>query len=450
MMGLKGKKVTVVGLGNSGLNAAILLDEIGAYVRVTDNSDNDDIRSNVERLEHRNIEIELGSHTRPFFEESDLVVLSPGADDSSPAVKWAKELKIPITGEMELGCRFCKGKIIAITGTNGKTTVTELTGNILKDANMEVVVCGNVGNSLCGEVERITPRHWVVLEVSSFQLERIGNFRPHIAVILNVTDDHLDRHGSFGTYFDTKLKTFANQRKEDTLVLNHDAKNLRDLEERAPSKVFFYSKFDEVKGAFTRGGKLFCNVGDIEREVCSIEDIRLKGLHNLENVLASSLIAVLAGARASSIRMGVRGFEGLEHRLQTVDTIDGVEFVNDSKSTTVDSTLRALEAMPGRILLIAGGRDKNSDFGVLRDTITEKVKALILLGEAKEKIRDFIDGSVSTYMVNTLEEAVKEARQLAESGDCVLLSPMCASFDMFKNYKERGEFFKRAVRNLKR
>jgi UDP-N-acetylmuramoylalanine--D-glutamate ligase len=445
-MELKGRKVTVVGLGNSGLNAAILLDDIGARVFATDSQDTPAARSAAEALKKRKIEIETGGHSEEFFRGSELVVLSPGVENSSPAVILAGRLKIPIIGEMELGYLFCKGRIIAVTGTNGKSTITTLIGRMLEDGGRDVVACGNIGNSLCGEISRIKNDTWVSLEVSSFQLERIEKFKPRIALILNITDDHMDRYAAFTDYFNQKLKVFRNQDEEDCLILNYDAENLRALKGVARSKTLFYSRTRRASGAYVKDGKITVVSGTgSETEVCGLVDIRLKGLHNVENVLASSLTAIIAGVEPSSVRNTIMNFKGLAHRFETVDVIDGVEYIDDSKGTTVDSTCRALESCRKPVILIAGGRDKNSDYSVMNDIVKDKVRALVLIGEARQAIKKVLGRFVSTYEAKDMPEAVETARRISDKDQIVLLSPMCSSFDMFSSYKERGEAFRQAV-----
>ena len=450
-MELKNKKVTVVGLGNSGLNAAILLHDVGARVFVTDSQNTPATRNAAQALKKRNIEIEIGGHSEEFFKESELVVLSPGVEDTSPAVKFAGKMNIPTIGEMELGYRFCKGKIIAVTGTNGKSTVTTLIGKMLKDSGTDAVTCGNIGNSLCGEIPRIKEDTWVALEVSSFQLERIEEFKPRIALILNITDDHMDRYARLTDYFNQKLKVFCNQDKEDYLILNYDAENLRTLNGVARSKTLFYSRTRRAHGAYVKDGKIKAVSGSgAEIEICPLADITLKGLHNIENVLASSLAAVLAGVQPSSIRNTVMDFKGLPHRFETVDTIDGVEYIDDSKGTTVDSTYRALESCRKPVILIAGGKDKNSDYSVIGEMVKKKVKSLVLIGEARPAIKKVLGRLVNTYEAKNMFEAVEIAFKISDKDQIVLLSPMCSSFDMFSSYKERGEVFKDAVGRVKK
>jgi len=445
---MKNKIVTVIGLGNSGLNAALLLKDLGAIARVTEGADNAHIRKNAAKLGEKGIAYELGAHTKDFIENSGLVVVSPGVEDSSPAVRWANELNVPIISEMELGYRFCKGKIIAITGTNGKSTVTTLIGEMLKDGGKDTVVCGNIGNSLCGEISRINKDTWVVLEVSSFQLERVVDFKPAIAIILNITDDHMDRYKKLEHYFNEKLKVFRNQDEKDILILNRDARELDGLEKKTRSKVLYYSRLFRVNGSFLKGSRIVCAAGSKEEDVCGLEDIKLKGLHNIENVLVSVLAGTLAGVKPVSMKVTIKNFTGLRHRFETVSVIGGVEYVDDSKGTTVDSTLRALESCDKPVILIAGGKDKKSDYSTIRDIVKNKVKSLVLIGEARNRIRELLGGVVETRDASTMQEAVELSGKLAKAGDLVLLSPMCSSFDMFKDYKERGDVFKKAVLEL--
>jgi len=425
-MNLKGKKVTVIGLGNSGSSAAVLARDNGAEVRVTDAGDPSALREARENLEAKGIKVETGAHTEGFVKGADIVVVSPGVEETSPALKWARLHKVPVIGEMELGYRFCKGRIIAITGTNGKSTVTTLIGRILKDAGLDAVVCGNIGNSLSGEIKKISKDTWVVLEVSSFQLETIVDFKPHIAVILNITDDHMDRYTKFSDYFAEKLKVFRNQDENDHLVLNYDAENLRALGKAAKSKVSFYRRSEA--DAFDTG---------------------LKGTHNTENILASILVASIAGAKMPSMLKTIKDFNGLPHRFETVAIIDGVEYIDDSKGTTVDSTARAVDSCKTPVILIAGGKDKHSDYGAIRPKIEAKVKELILIGEAAGAIRKALIGACAMHDARDMDEAVGLARRLAKKGDSVLLSPMCSSFDMYKNYKHRGEVFRKAVDGIR-
>ncbi|MDD3905890.1 MAG: UDP-N-acetylmuramoyl-L-alanine--D-glutamate ligase [Candidatus Omnitrophica bacterium] len=448
-MNVKNKTITVVGLGNSGVNAALLLQARGAMVKITDSADTPATERAARRLEEAGVLVETGGHSEGFVKGSDLVVLSPGVEDSSPVIKWAAQLGIPVMGEMELGYRFCKGKIIAITGTNGKSTVTTLIGEMLKMGGKDTVVCGNIGNSLCGEIPRIKDDTWVVLEVSSFQLEKIEKFKPAVAVILNIRDDHMDRYTKFSDYFNEKLKIFAKQDVDDFLILNKDADELKNIPGMADAKKLFYSRLGRTGGAYVEDGKFFCTLRGKTEEICRVTDMRLKGLHNVENAMASMLAAGCAGVDASSIKKALISFTGLAHRFETVDTIDGVEYVDDSKGTTVDSTRRALESCTKPVILIAGGKDKHSDYSAVRDIVKEKVKRIVLIGEARGAIRSALTGTVEMVEACDMRDAVSMARSFATADSLVLLSPMCSSFDMFSSYKERGEVFKRAVKELK-
>jgi UDP-N-acetylmuramoylalanine--D-glutamate ligase len=425
-MQFNNKRVTVVGLGNSGVNAAKLLRSRGAEVFATDSGDTVVLKKTAKDLENAGCRVEIGGHTEAFIKNSDLVVISPGIENSSPALKWARQHRIRMIGEMELGYRFCRGRIIAITGTNGKSTVTTLVGQILKDAGKDAVVCGNIGNSLCGEISRINENTWVVLEVSSFQLESIDKFRPYIAVILNITDDHMDRYSKLSDYRAEKLKIFRNQAKDDILILNGDAAELKELEKMAASKVMLYKK--EGSGVF---------------------ETSLKGTHNYENIIVSRLIGSLAGVDDASIRRTVKSFKALSHRFETVRVKNGVEYIDDSKGTTVDSTLRALQSCDRPVILIAGGKDKHSDYGYVRKAVADKAKAVILIGEAALAIRKALAGATELYDAADMASAVRKAGELARSGEIVLLSPMCSSFDMFSSYKERGDVFRKAVEALR-
>ena len=449
-MDLKNKRVTVIGLGNSGVNASLLLKNAGAIVWATDSQDTPSVRKSCAALEKNGIQYEIGKHTEGFIKGSDLVVVSPGVDDFSPAVKWAMKYDIPVIGEMELGYRFCKGRIIAVTGTNGKSTVTTLIGEILKQGGEDAVVCGNIGNSLCGEIDKIKEDTWVALEVSSFQLEKIKDFKPHIALILNITDDHMDRYTKSSDYYNEKLKIFSNQDENDILILNYDAENLREIKNIAGSKVLFYSRMWKTNGSYVKGGDVWCiGPSGKEENICPVGEVKLRGLYNIENILASVLAGSICGIAPSSIKNTITTFSGLSHRFETVAMIDGVEYIDDSKGTTVDSTIRALESCAKPVVLIAGGKDKNSDYAAARSMVENKVKDLILIGEAACAIKKALGQNVNTHDAKDMLDAVRIAAGLAKKNYAVLLSPMCSSFDMFSSYKERGEVFKKCVFGLK-
>lgn len=427
----KDKKITVVGLARSGMAAAFLLRKRGAEVYATDCGNSDDLRKNAKLVAKKGIRVEIGTHTRGFVKRKDLVVISPGVPEDSPVLKWAAEEKIPVIGEVELGYLCCDAPIIAVTGTNGKSTTTTLIGEILKKAGRKAVVCGNIGNPFCGEISKVKKNSVVVLEVSSFQLESIKEFRPYVAVVLNISQNHFDRHPDLKSYIKAKARIFENQKRSDWAVLNYDDPLVRGLKAKTKSKTIFFSR---KKG--------------IPKMVCRKEELKIRGEHNIENVLACLCVASIFGVKPGVIRKALLAFKGLEHRFEHVADIGGIEFINDSKGTTVLATMMALESCDKPVILIAGGHDKGSDFRRARPVIASKVKVLILIGEAKDKIRKHLNGAVPSIEAGSMEDAVKKAYSSADSGDCVLLSPMCASFDMFRNFEERGKVFKQAVKGL--
>ena len=429
-MNLAGLKVVVVGIARSGLSAALFLKSKGATVYATDSGDSQEVRGNAEKLKNHGIDAETGGHTESFVKGKELMVVSPGVDSSSEVIGWGKKYGLHIISEMELGYLFCKGRIIAVTGTNGKSTTTELIGNIIRESGLPVAVCGNIGNPFTNEIENITPSHFVVLEVSSFQLEWVEKFKPYISIILNITDDHLDRHKGFAEYANLKKRIYMNQDSEDFLILNHEDPNLAGSDKNVSPKILYFSRE---------------NVKDIQ----PIDSANLKGLHNLDNIMASVWACRIIGIGQAHINRGISSFSALPHRFQTVAEVDGIEFIDDSKATNVDATLKALLSLDKPIILIAGGRDKEGNFSLIRDVVRRKVRELVLIGEAKEKIKSFMNGATSIHEAGSLKEAVELAARIAHKGEAVLLSPMCASFDMFKDYAARGECFTNAVQGLK-
>ncbi len=433
MNNFKGKKVTVAGLAKSGIAAALLLKSRGAVVRATDSGDSKDLRRAKRELMARGIAVELGGHSRGCVEGADLLVISPGVPECSPVLKWARDLGIPVIGEIELGYLCCPAPIVAVTGTNGKSTTTTLIGRILKEGGKHAVVCGNIGNPFCGEISRVRKDSVVVLEVSSFQLESVRTFRPRVSVVLNISQNHFDRHPDLKAYIKAKARIFENQGKTDRTVLNFDDPLTRKLASSTRAKVLFYSR---------RKG--------FPVPVCRQEEMRIKGAHNMENLLACQSVASIFGIGRRKVRQAVMGFKGLEHRFERVREIGGVEFINDSKGTTVLATVMALESCSRPVILIAGGHDKGSDFARASRAVASKVKKLVLIGEAKGKIKKQLGNNAPCVFAGSMKDAVRKAFALASRGDCVLLSPMCASFDMFRNFEERGRVFKDEVRSLKK
>ncbi len=453
-MDVRGKKVTVVGLGRSGLAAAQLLVNLGAEVTVTDKSSAEAVKKRAEKLKvWGSVKVEVGKHSQEAIEGADLIVVSPGVPPDSPPFTLAREKGIPLMGELELGACRCPAPIIAVTGTNGKSTTVTLTGEILKATGRKVIVAGNIGNALCAKAGELSKDDLAVVEVSSFQLETIGSFKPFIAVILNVSADHLDRyHNSFSSYLKVKERLLSYQEAEDFAVLNADDDNLYkdSLYPAGRSRTFFFSRQRRLReGVFVEGGKIISQWGGKRVVILACDELNIEGTHNLENALAATAIAVICKVEPRIIAGVLRRFPGLPHRLEFVDDIGGVRFINDSKGTNVGAVARSLESLKGAVILIAGGRDKGGDYSILKDLIREKVKALILLGEAKDKIKKALAGTTSIKEVDSLEEAVKVSYSLAVRGETVLLSPACASFDMFKNFEERGRVFKKAVGQLR-
>ena len=410
----KAKNVTIVGLARSGLACANLLHSLGARVCITDNKDNTQTRSFMVRLCSKDIQVELGTHSEDFIKQAELVIISPGVADNAQPIIWAKEFSKPVISEVELASMLCPADIIAVTGSNGKTTVTTLIGKIITEAQKKVFVCGNIGNPFSGEVEKLKKGDFVVLEASSFQLETINKFKPKIAVIINLTPNHLDRYKNIQQYLDAKKRIFMNQDKKDFLVLNADDPLLRAVAPESKSKVFFFNK----QGTLNPNQNAVIAVG-------KILGIKLEKMLNV-----------------------FQNFKGIEHRMEEVAEINGVKFINDSKATTADSAIWAISNISTPIILIAGGRHKGINYRVILDAAKNKVKQAILIGEAKDIIAIDLEGAFPIDKVNTLKEAIIRAYESAKSGDHVLFSPMCSSFDMFKDYEQRGEAFKKIVLDL--
>jgi len=450
-LNLKNKNVTVVGLGKSGFAAAEFLKKQGTKARATEGSAKDSVACLAKRLVEDGIKVEIGRHTEEFLKGTDLFVTSPGVPDTAMPLKWAKENKIKVIDEIELAYRFCKAPIIAITGTNGKSTTTSLIGHILNNCGKKAVVCGNIGNPFSAQIKNLKKDDIVVLEASSFQLSRIDKFRPKVALFLNASQNHLDRHSDFDEYFNAKMRVFENQTTADWAVINYEDKNLARATKKIKAKKIFFSPDCRVAGknyASVDKGTLFVSINKKRFDVCSVDDLKIKGRHNIENALAAISAVCVLGIPALKIREAIKTFEGLEHRCEYVATIEGVKFVNDSKSTTPDATIKALTLCEGKVILIAGGRDKNSDFVPLRGYLKDKVKTLILIGEAKEKIKNALLNYVRIEQADTLDSAVQSAFKMAEKSETVLLSPMCTSFDMFEDFQHRGRMFKDSVKRL--
>ena len=449
-MELTNKRVLVVGLGKSGLAAAHFLKAHGARVTVSDARPITLIKELSSLLDEGFI-VEAGSHGLLTFRRQDLIVVSPGVPMATPELMTVRAVGAHIIGELELGAQFLQGEVIAITGSNGKTTTTALLGEILKASGRPTLVGGNIGRPVTAMVAESTPETWSVLEVSSFQLETVETFKPRIAVVLNITPDHLDRHGTFAAYAAAKARITERQTPADFLILNAEDAPTQGIAAKTNARIYWFSARRQIKqGAFVHGESVFfiAKEGTTPEPVMPVAEIGLAGRHNVENVLAAVCAARLAGVPSEVIRKAVAAFRAVEHRLEFVRELHGVRYFNDSKATNVDATAKAVEAFPGGILLILGGKDKDSDYSVLAPLLRQRVQTVITIGSAAEKIEHQLAGVVKIERAGTMERAVALAREQADPGDVVLLAPACASFDQFENYEHRGRVFKDLARQL--
>jgi UDP-N-acetylmuramoylalanine--D-glutamate ligase len=451
IMELKNKRVLVVGLGKSGRAAALFLRDRGARVTVSDARSVAALEKEIPALLDAGIMVEAGGHGLLTFRRQDLIVVSPGVPFDTPELKQVRAFGLPIIGELELASRFLRGRVAAITGSNGKTTTTALLGKIFADSGRPTLVGGNIGTPVIELVGQSTAATMTVLEVSSFQLETVEEFHPHIAVVLNITPDHLDRHGTFATYAAAKARITGRQTASDFLVLNGEDTPTQMIAGKTQAQVFWFSGRRPIKqGAFVHGESVLFvpREGAKAEPVMPVAEIPLRGEHNVENVLAAVCAARLGGVEAESIRASVASFKAVEHRLEFVAAVRGVEYYNDSKATNVDATRKALEAFAGGVHLILGGKDKDSDYGELADLVRARVEIVYTIGSAAEKIERQLAGVVKMVSAGTLDAAVAKAADSAVAGEVVLLAPACASFDQFANYEERGRVFKELVMRL--
>jgi UDP-N-acetylmuramoylalanine--D-glutamate ligase len=440
----KGKRVTVVGMARSGIAAARALHALGALVTVTDKKPLDQLAAQVKALGVVGVTIVAGGHPERIFFETDLIVLSPGVPKIAPILE-AQRHGVRVISELELAWQLSDAPYVGITGTNGKSTVTTLVGLMLARAKKKVLVAGNIGNALTEDIALLRDRDWIVAELSSFQLEDIVTFRPRVAAILNVTQDHLDRYHSVDEYGEAKARIFLNQRKEDLLVLNFDDPLVKSYALRTSATVVPFSRLLRFSpGACVLNGYLTVH----NKRIIHVKEIRITGVHNLENSLAAAALAMSAGADPKSVAAVLREFPGLEHRLEFVRKKGGVTYINDSKGTNVGAVVKSVEGFTDPVILIAGGLDKGSDFSPLYGLFKQKVKLLVLIGKAADKMAKVLGTSTETVFAKTLQDAVQLASKRAKRGDVVLLSPACASFDMFKDFEDRGRQFKEAVNAL--
>jgi UDP-N-acetylmuramoylalanine--D-glutamate ligase len=447
---LRGKRVLVVGLARTGVATALFCTARGAKVIATDMRSENEIGEAIAPLRTAGVRLELGGHRENTFLEQDLIIPSPGVPADAPLLQAARANGVTIWSEVELADRFLRGRLIGITGSNGKTTTTSLVEHILKNAGFSTILAGNIGTPLVAWVEQTNDDTISVVELSSFQLELIETFRPNISVFLNLTPDHLDRHHTLESYARAKARIFENQTEADNAILNADDPATTSLAPSKPHLYWFSRKQRVAQGAFVRGNEIVFRHDGQEEAILNLKEIPLPGGHNVENVLAAVAATRLAGAEPAAVAKGVRSFAGVEHRLEFVAEIGGVRYYNDSKATNVDATLKALDAFPGRILVVLGGKDKGSDYTALQKPLREKAILALLIGAAAEKIEKQITGSVAIERAGTIERAVEIASHVARPGDVVLLAPACASFDQFQNYEHRGRVFKELVHQLER
>lgn len=466
---LKGKHAVVVGLARSGVGAANLLSRLGARVSVNDARSADQFSAMVQRLAPEIITV-FGSHPAELFEQADLIVLSPGVPADLPVLKHAAHRGVPLIGELELAYAAVMQavppgvqppKFLAVTGTNGKSTTTTLLHEMMQQGGFRSVLCGNIGTAMSETVlasgildtqgDRL-PVDFFVAELSSFQLETIAGFHPCGAAILNITPDHLDRYAGMDDYIAAKSRIFENLVRQDVLVLNADDPytpmfDLRWQTEDETPQVYYFSRQQPVRGAYLRDDLVVLEYDEV-KETLDPASFGIKGVHNIENAMAAALLALTAGCPFPAVAAALRSFPGLEHRLEPVRMLDGVSYINDSKGTNVGAVLKSLESFTSPVILIAGGRDKDSDFRLLREHVRRAVKAAVLIGEAAGKIADAIGDVTTVYREDDFRSAVLRCRALARPGDTVLLSPACASFDMFRDYEDRGRQFKALVKEL--
>ncbi|HKQ99204.1 MAG TPA: UDP-N-acetylmuramoyl-L-alanine--D-glutamate ligase [Pyrinomonadaceae bacterium] len=453
-MEVAGKKVLIIGAARSGIACARFLTKRGAVVALNDRKPLEEWGPEALALKTEGVGLVPGDVPMWLLDQVELVLMSPGVPSKVIPARYAERAGAEVIGEIELASRYLRGRIVAITGSNGKTTTTTLIGEILKDAGLPVQVGGNIGTALISLVETSRDDGWTVVEVSSFQLETIAGFHPNVALCLNVTPNHMDRYETLTDYAAAKHRIFRNQTPEDVAVLNADDPLVSSWAQGLRALVVSFSVRRELEeGLFLRNGReIVSRSGGSERVLMARDEMRLRGLHNVENVLAAMAAGLACGASPESMRETVRNFKPVEHRLEFVAEIEGVKFYNDSKATSVDATLKALEAFAdeaGQVILILGGRGKQAPYAPLAPLIQEKVRRLILIGEDAETIERELKEEAPSERAEDMRDAVRRAQQAAQAGDIVLLAPACASFDMFKSFEHRGQVFKEEVNELR-
>jgi UDP-N-acetylmuramoylalanine--D-glutamate ligase len=449
---VKGKRFSVIGGARSGIAVAKLINLHGGIAFVSDNATGEKMQQAAAELDLAGVRFEFGANTEQIL-DTDVIVLSPGVPSDMPLVKQSLEKGVSVVSEVEVASWFCRAPIVAITGTNGKTTTTALTGRVFEDAKHPCLVAGNIGTAFSQVVDQIGSDGVAILEISSFQLDHIQTFRPRVAVWLNVTPDHLDRYDqSYEKYIASKCRIFENQKHGDVLVYNADDETERShVEKLAPlsvTKLAFSIRSQVHEGAWVEAGHMKIRLNGIESDVIATDQISIRGTHNLYNAMAATLAARVMGISTPSIRSTLRNFKGVEHRLEFVREVNGVTYINDSKATNVDSVWYALQSFNKPIVLFLGGRDKGNDYSRLVDLVKKQVKVIVAIGESAHKVMQAFASIVPVTTATSMGEAVQMAARVAIPGNVVLLSPACASFDWFENYEHRGRVFKQLVGEL--
>ena len=449
-MDFQNKSVLVCGMAKSGISAALLLKELGANVTLQDKKEKKEL-PNAAQLEEKGILLYTGKNPDEIVAKQDLIVVSPGIPCDLPFFQIAKENNVPVWSEVELSFRLTPCPVAAITGTNGKTTTTTLAGEILQCVYPHTQVVGNIGVPYSSVVKDLSKDDWVVAEISSFQLETCHSFAPQISAVLNITPDHLNRHKTLENYIAVKESIFKNQTPEQITILNYEDTICRAMAEKTKGKVFFFSSQRELdKGIYLKNGQIFVKWERWNQKIVSVEELQILGVHNYENVMAAAAIGICAQVPVEKIAEVLRQFRGVEHRIEYVATVKGVDYYNDSKGTNPDAAIRAVNAMVKPTILIGGGYDKGSSYEQWVETFPGKVKKLVLIGDTADKIEACAkkSGFLDILRAKTFDEAIEDCYNIAKEGDCVLLSPACASWDMFRSYEERGDLFKKKVHQL--
>jgi len=448
-MNVSGKRISVIGAVRSGVGAAKLVKKLGGVPFVSDTATESKIRNSVSLLKENEIDYETNKHSEKVY-QCDLMIVSPGVPSDAPVLKTAKEKNIKVISELEFASWFCKGNIVAITGTNGKTTTTSLCGHLFNVCGHKTYTAGNIGLAFSELTTEVKEDEFVALEVSSFQLDLIDEFKPKVAMILNITPDHLNRYeNKFENYIGSKFRIFKNQDEGDYLILNKDDETITKYIRDHKSKSFYFSLNENVgNGSYVSDDQIIFNRNNQSDFSFPINEMQIQGEHNIANAMAVINAAKIFGFDNEKIKEGLRTFKGVEHRLELVREINGVKYINDSKATNVDSVWYALRSFDEPLLLILGGQDKGNDYERIKNLVEEKVKKIYAIGSSAEKVYNFFHNIVKVELKISLEEVISSASKEARNGDVVLLSPACASFDMFDNYEHRGKVFKEAVNNL--